>query len=336
MHDMTNYIATGIIIFIALGFDFLNGQHDASNAIASPIATGALSRRSALILSTICNFCAFLIFGLHVANTMGNGLTHPGVLGPATIAAALLGAIGWNIFTLKCAIPSSSSHALVGAMIGAAIAQSGWHSVHYTPLIIIMLAIIGSPLLGAILSIIISIIIQWTTQYFKPHRVNNMAKYGQIITCAFLSLAHGGNDAQKTMGIIAALLYTQHFIGPTFHVPFWVVIACQAAIALGTLAGGSGIVHTMGTKITRLRPIQGIAADGSSAISLGLATMLGIPVSSTHTITGSIVGAGMSRYTAAVRWNTIKTIVVAWFLTIPAAAIVGAMAYGIIHLITII
>ena len=271
------------------------------------------------------NFIAFAVFGLHVARTLGTGIVSAGVVDGSVIFGALTGAIIWNIVTWGLGIPSSSSHALVGGLTGAAVAKAGLAAVVYGGLAITALGIVLSPLLGFVLAQLLVVIVHWASRKSTPFSVDRRFRVLQLVSAALYSLGHGGNDAQKTMGIIAVLLFSQGLLGSEFHVPFWVVISCQAAMALGTLIGGWRIVHTMGSRITHLHPVQGFCAETGGALTLFLATALGVPVSTTHTITGAIVGVGAARRTAAVRWHVAQRIVVAWILTLPAAALLGAL-----------
>ena len=305
------------LIAVALLFDFLNGLHDAANSIATVVATRVLRPQTAVIWAAFFNFVAFAVFGLHVAQTVGTGIVSAGVVDGSVIFGALSGAIVWNIVTWKVGIPSSSSHALIGGLTGAAVAKAGIAAVVYGGLAITALGIVLSPLLGFVLAQLLVVIVHWASRNSTPFAVDRRFRVLQLISAAMYSLGHGGNDAQKTMGIIAVLLFSQGLLGNEFHVPFWVVISCQAAMALGTLLGGWRIVHTMGSRITHLKPIQGFCAETGGALTLFLATALGVPVSTTHTITGAIVGVGAARRAAAVRWPVAQRIVVAWVLTLP-------------------
>ena len=313
------------LIATALLFDFLNGLHDAANSIATVVATRALRPQTAVMWGAFFNFIAFAVFGLHVARTLGTGIVSAGVVDGSVIFGALTGAIIWNIVTWGLGIPSSSSHALVGGLTGAAVAKAGLAAVVYGGLAITALGIVLSPLLGFVLAQLLVVIVHWASRKSTPFSVDRRFRVLQLVSAALYSLGHGGNDAQKTMGIIAVLLFSQGLLGSEFHVPFWVVISCQAAMALGTLIGGRRIVHTMGSRITHLKPVQGFCAETGGALTLFLATALGVPVSTTHTITGAIVGVGAARRTAAVRWHVAQRIVVAWILTLPAAALLGAL-----------
>jgi PiT family inorganic phosphate transporter len=317
------------LIAVALAFDFLNGLHDAANSIATIVSTRVLSPRYAVMWAAFFNFIAFLFFGLHVAQTIGTGIVQATVIDPTVIFAALVGAIFWNVATWALGIPSSSSHALIGGLVGAASAKAGLSVVLWGGLGKTAAAIVLSPLVGFVLALLLVLAVSWTMVRRTPLAVDNIFRYLQFVSASMYSLGHGGNDAQKTMGIIAVLLYSQGYLGGEFYVPLWVVLSCQAAMALGTLSGGWKIVHTMGSRITRLNPMQGFCAETGGAITLFAATWLGVPVSTTHTITGAIVGVGSARRTSAVRWAVASNIVVAWVLTMPAAAIVSAGAYWV-------
>jgi len=317
------------IIFLALVFDFLNGFHDAANSIATIVSTRVLKPTTAVIWAAFFNFIAFAVFGLHVANTIGTGIVDAGIIDAHVIFGALTGAIVWNVVTWGLGLPSSSSHALIGGLAGAGIAKGGLGAVVYSGLGKTAAGIVLSPLLGFVLAQLIVVTVQWLNVRSTPFAVDRRFRILQLASASLYSLGHGGNDAQKTMGIIAVLLFSQGMLGGEFHVPFWVVISCQLAMALGTLMGGWRIVHTMGSRITHLKPIQGFCAETGGAITLFLATGLGVPVSTTHTITGAIVGVGAARRTAAVRWHVAQRIVVAWIVTRPAAALMGAAVYWI-------
>jgi PiT family inorganic phosphate transporter len=323
-------IALPVLIFliaVALAFDFLNGLHDAANSIATIVSTRVMPPQYAVIWAAFFNFIAFLFFGLHVAATIGTGIIHPGIVDSHVIFGALVGAIAWNLITWWLGIPSSSSHALIGGLVGAGVAKGGFSAVAFAGLGKTAAAIVLSPLTGFVLALVLVLIVSWLFVRATPFAVDRYFRRLQFVSASLYSLGHGGNDAQKTMGIIAILLYSQGVLGGEFHVPFWVVIACQAAMGLGTLVGGWRIVKTMGSKITRLKPVQGFCAETGGAITLFVATYLGIPVSTTHTITGAIVGVGAARRVSAVRWNIASGIVIAWVVTLPAAALVGALAY---------
>src|SRR3954451_23135925 len=322
-----------LLIATALVFDFLNGLHDAANSIATVVSTRVLRPSVAVFWAAFFNFVAFLFFGLHVAETVGKGIVAPDVVTAGVIFAALSGAIVWNIVTWMLGIPSSSSHALIGGLVGAGAARAGLSAVVWSGFLKTAAAIVLSPLLGFALSLGLIAIVSWIFVRSTPLAVDTLFRTLQLVSAALYSLGHGGNDAQKTMGVIAALLYSQGLLGPDFHVPFWVVMICQAAMALGTLFGGWRIVRTMGSKITRLAPVQGFCAETGGAITLFLATSLGVPVSTTHTITGAIIGVGAARRTSAVRWNVAQSIVVAWVVTLPASALMAAAFYALAQLI---
>jgi PiT family inorganic phosphate transporter len=317
------------LIIVALAFDFINGLHDAANSIATIVSTRVLSPQWAVAWAAFFNFIAFLFFGLHVAETLGVGIVSASVVDPRVIFGALVGAISWNLITWGFGIPSSSSHALIGGLVGAGLAKAGWSAIVWTGLGKTTAAIVLSPLTGFFLALLLVLIVSWYHLRRTPYAVDRRFRVLQFVSASFYSLGHGGNDAQKTMGIIAVLLYSQGYLGATFHVPFWVVITCQAAMGLGTLMGGWRIVKTMGSKITRLTPMQGFCAETGGAITLFGATWLGVPVSTTHTITGAIIGVGASRRLSAVRWSVANSIVVAWVITIPASAAIAALTYAV-------
>jgi len=315
------------LIGIALAFDFLNGLHDAANSIATVVSTRVLKPHHAVAMAAFFNFIAFLFFGLHVAETVGKGIVHADIVDAQVIFGALMGAISWNLITWLIGIPSSSSHALIGGLLGAGMAKAGTSVIVWSGVLKTSAAIILSPTIGLFLALLLVLITSWVFVRSSPNTADRRYRRLQLVSASLYSLGHGGNDAQKTMGIIAVLLYSQGMLGGAFHVPFWVVISCQAAMGLGTLMGGWKIVHTMGSKITRLTPAQGFCAETGGAITLFTANWLGIPVSTTHTITGAIVGVGSSRRLSAVRWNVASSIVVAWVVTLPAAAAIGAGFY---------
>jgi inorganic phosphate transporter, PiT family len=315
------------LISVALIFDFLNGLHDAANSIATVVSTRVLRPQYAVMWAAFFNFIAFLFFGLHVAQTVGTGIVATEVVDAAVIFGALMGAICWNLLTWWLGIPSSSSHALIGGLAGAAVTKAGLGSIVWSGLGITAAAIVFSPLLGFFLALMLVLGVAWGFVRTAPAAVDNTFRSLQFVSASLYSLGHGGNDAQKTMGIIAVLLYSQGMLGATFHIPFWVILTCQAAMALGTLVGGWRIVRTMGSRITRLHPVQGFCAETGGAMTLFLATYFGIPVSTTHTITGAIIGVGAARKTAAVRWNVASDVVLAWIVTLPAAALFAAAFY---------
>jgi PiT family inorganic phosphate transporter len=327
MDATLSLLALVALISVALIFDLLNGLHDAANSIATVVSTRVLRPQYAVIWAAFFNFIAFLFFGLHVAQTVGTGIVAADVVDAAVIFGALMGAICWNLITWWLGIPSSSSHALIGGLAGAAVTKAGLGSIVWSGLGITAAAIVFSPLLGLFLALLLVLTVSWAFVRSSPSAVDNTFRSLQFASAALYSLGHGGNDAQKTMGIIAVLLYSQGLLGETFYVPFWVILSCQAAMALGTLVGGWRIVRTMGSRITRLHPVQGFCAEAGGAITLFLVTHFGIPVSTTHTITGAIVGVGAARKTAAVRWNVASDVVLAWIVTLPAAALFGAAFY---------
>ena len=324
------------LIAVALLFDFLNGLHDAANSIATIVSTRVLPARYAVIWAAFFNFIAFLFFGLNVAQTVGKGIITPGIVDDAVIFGALGGAITWNVVTWLAGIPSSSSHALIGGLLGAGIAKAGgltpvvWAGVTKT-----IAGIVVSPALGFGLALVLVLIVSWLFIKATPAMADSTFRKLQFVSASLFSLGHGGNDAQKTMGIITVLLYAHGKLSGAFHVPMWVVLTCQAAMALGTLCGGWRIVHTMGSKITRLSPQQGFCAETGGAITLFMATHIGVPVSTTHTITGAIVGVGAARRVSAVRWNLATGIVWAWVITMPIAGAIGAAFYFLAHLIQV-
>src|SRR5215216_1994195 len=320
------------LIFVALAFDFLNGLHDAANSIATIVSTRVLRPRYAVIWAAFFNFIAFLFFGLHVAATIGTGIVAAEIVDAAVIFGALMGAISWNLITWWAGIPSSSSHALIGGLVGAGVAKAGTGALVLTGLTKTIAAIVLSPLAGFLLALLLVLVVSWLMVRSSPHAVDVIFRTLQFISASMYSLGHGGNDAQKTMGIIAVLLFSQGYLGSEFYVPLWVILAAQTAMGLGTLFGGWRIVKTMGSKITRLTPMQGFCAETGGAITLFLATELGVPVSTTHTITGAIIGVGAARRVSAVRWGVARGILVAWIVTIPASALIAALFYGLARL----
>jgi inorganic phosphate transporter, PiT family len=315
------------LIAVALIFDFLNGLHDAANSIATIVSTRVLRPQYAVVWAAFFNFIAFLFFGLHVADTVGRGIVSAEAVDARVIFGALMGAISWNLITWYYGIPSSSSHALIGGLIGAGIAKAGLGSIVWSGVIKTASAIVLSPMTGFFLALLLMLIVTWLFVRMTPYAVDSTFRNLQFISASLYSLGHGGNDAQKTMGIIAVLLYSSGHMEGEFHVPFWVVISCQVMMALGTLFGGWRIVKTMGSKITRLTPMQGFCAETGGAMVLFGATWLGIPISTTHTITGCIVGVGSAKRISSVRWSVASNIVYAWVITLPAAAIISALCY---------
>jgi inorganic phosphate transporter, PiT family len=319
--------ALAAIIAVALVFDFINGLHDAANSIATVVSTRVMPPKAAVAWAAFFNFVAFLFFGLHVATTIGTGIVHPSVMDPAVIVAALLGAILWSLLTWWLGLPSSSSHALIGGIAGAGVAKAGLGAIVADGFIKTSVAIVLSPAAGFVLALIIILGVSWLVRRAVPFTVDRAFRRLQFLSASLYSLGHGGNDAQKTMGIIAVLLFSQGLLGKTFYVPLWVVLASQVAMALGTLFGGWRIVKTMGSKITDLKPFQGFCAETAGSATLFVATWMGIPVSTTHTITGAIVGVGSARRASAVRWGLAGNIVWAWIFTIPAAGGIAWLVY---------
>jgi PiT family inorganic phosphate transporter len=315
------------LIAVALAFDFLNGMNDAANSIATIVSTRVLRPQYAVAWAAFFNFVAFLFFGLHVAETVGRGIVEADVVNSRVIFGALAGAIVWQVFTQRLGIPSSSSHALIGGLVGAGLAKAGIHAVVWSGVGKTVAAIFLSPGLGLLLALVLMLMVSWIFVRLTPYGVDNIFRRVQFVSASLYALGHGGNDAQKTMGIIAVLLYSQGSLGDKFYIPFWVVIACQIAMAAGTMAGGWRIVKTMGSKITRLTPMQGACAETAGSVMLFAATSLGIPVSTTHTITGSIIGVGAAKKMSAVRWAVAKEIMTAWIITIPASSLLAALFY---------
>jgi PiT family inorganic phosphate transporter len=315
------------LVALALAFDFLNGLHDAANSIATVVSTRLLSPVQAVVFAAFFNFAAYWVFGLKVAETIGNGIIDKDIVDPAVIFGALVGAMFWNLVTWWKGIPSSSSHALVGGLVGAGMAKAGLDGLMWAGIIKTASAIVLSPTLGLLLAMTIMLATSWLFMRATAGAAEGVFKKLHLVSSAAYSLGHGANDAQKTMGIITVLLYSQGMLGGEFHVPGWVVLSCYVAIALGTLSGGWKIIQTMGTRITKLSHHQGFSASAGGSVMLFAASAYGIPVSTTHTITGCVVGAGAARRASAVRWGVAGRIVVAWLITIPASAAVGALFY---------
>ena len=313
-----------VLILVALAFDFMNGLHDAANSIATIVSTRVLKPQYAVVWAAAFNFAAFFVFGVHVANTVGKGIVDPGLVDDPLIFGALLGAISWNAITWRAGIPSSSSHALIGGIVGAGVAKAGFSAVIWGGLSKTIYAIVLSPFVGFMLALLMVLFVSWAFVRANPAFADGFFRKSQLVSAALYSLGHGSNDAQKTAGIIAVLLYS-HGIYSEFTVPTWVILSCYTMMGLGTLMGGWRIVHTMGSKITRLTPMQGSCAETAGALTLFGATYLGIPVSTTHTITAAIVGVGAARRISAVRWNVATGIVYAWIITMPAAALMAAL-----------
>lgn len=324
------------LIFMALLFDFLNGFHDAANSIATVVSTRVLSPRYAVAWAAFFNFIAFLFFGLHVAGTIGSGIIDIAIMDKEIILATLVAACLWDIITWYFGLPTSSSHALMGGLIGAALVKAGLKGLVWSGILKTIAFIFISPFLGLLLGLVLATIVYRLFRRSAPTQVDKYFRKGQLVSAALYSLGHGGNDAQKTMGIIAGLLLSSGYItlAPNQHlqeaIPLWVVLSCQGAISLGTMFGGWRIVKTMGQKIAKLRPVDGFCAESAAAMTLYFSTFLGVPVSTTHTITGSIMGVGAMKSLAAVRWGVAGQIVWAWVLTIPCAAVISAVVYFIV------
>jgi PiT family inorganic phosphate transporter len=334
MHTL--HMSLGVLVFLvalALAFDFMNGFHDAANAIATVVSTRVLKPHQAVIMATVFNVVAIFVFQLKVATTVGKGTIDPAVIDHYVVFGALMGAIAWNIITWYYGIPSSSSHALIGGLVGAAVAKAGFGSLISAGLIKTIVWIFLSPLLGMVLGSLMMIIMSWVFRRTSPRRVDKLSRRLQLVSAAAYALGHGGNDAQKTIGIIWMLLISAGATGANEHIPYWVVAACYTAIGLGTAFGGWRIIKLMGQKITKLRPVGGFCAQTGGAATLFMATALGVPVSTTHTITGAIVGVGATRKLNAVRWGIAGGIVWAWVLTIPCTAVIGAACWALGHVL---
>jgi PiT family inorganic phosphate transporter len=319
-----------VVILVALVFDFINGFHDAANSIATVVSTRVLTPLQAVGWAAFFNFAAAFFFDTHVAKTIGKGMVDISIIDPWFVICALSGAIAWDLLTWWWGLPTSSSHALIGGYAGTALAKVGFSAILWSGWTNTMIFIVLSPLIGMVLSFTFMVIVQWLCKSTRPSRVDRIFRKLQFVSVAAYSLGHGTNDAQKTMGVITGVLLSVHYID-TFQVPFWVVIICHVAIALGTLSGGWRIVKTMGMNITKLQPVGGFCAEGAGAITLLGTAAFGIPVSTTHTITGAIVGVGATRRLSAVRWGIAGRIVWAWLLTIPAAAIISYLVYLLMH-----
>jgi PiT family inorganic phosphate transporter len=315
------------LVALALAFDFMNGLHDAANSIATVVSTGVLKPHHAVAFAAFFNFVAIFIFHLKVAATVGKGIVDPAVIDHYVVFGALVGAISWNAITWFFGLPSSSSHALIGGLIGAAVAKVGFSSLVSSGIGKTVLFIFLSPLMGFVLGGLLLVAVSWIFRKSSPFRIDRWFRRLQLVSAAAYSLGHGGNDAQKTIGIIWVLLIAASVPGTQDHVPLWVIISCYVAIGLGTFFGGWRIVKTMGQKITKLKPVHGFCAETGGAITLFVATGLGIPVSTTHTITGAIVGVGSTRKVSAVRWGVAGNIVWAWIFTIPASAFIAAVSW---------
>jgi len=323
-------LLVGFIIFVALAFDYINGFHDAANSIATVVSTRVLSPMQAVAWAAFFNFVAAFGFGVNVAKTVGKGVVESAVVDQWVILAGLMGAIIWNLFTWYLGIPTSSSHALIGGFAGAAVGKAGFGALMAAGLLKILVFIVLAPLLGLAVGFTLMVIVFWIFRRARPSRVDWLFRRLQLLSAAAYSLGHGTNDAQKTMGIIAILLFSAGYLGPEFYVPIWVILAAHAAIGLGTFAGGWRIVKTMGMRLTKLRPVGGFCAETAGALMLIGTAVGGIPVSTTHTITGSIVGVGATQRLSAVRWGVAGRIIWAWVLTIPAAALIAALTWYIL------
>jgi inorganic phosphate transporter, PiT family len=320
------------LIIVALAFDFLNGFHDSANAISTIVSTRVLSPRNAVLWAAFFEFSAVFFVGVQVAKTIGTGIINPDIVDNILILSALGGAITWNIITWYYGLPSSSSHALIGGLIGAGVVQGGTDVLVWSGIIKTAVFIVLSPAIGLILGLAMMILVLNINRHSTISKSDKMFRKLQLVSCAIYSMGHGTNDAQKTMGIIAMILYTHGLLGKSFYIPFWVIIACYTVIALGIMSGGWRIVKTMGTKITKLQPIGGFCAETAAAISIIGASIAGIPVSTTHTITGAIVGVGSTKRLTAVRWGVAGNIVWAWILTIPMVALISAIMHVAAHI----
>ena len=319
------------LVFLALVFDFLNGFHDSCNAIATIVSTRVLSPRLAVAWAAFFEFSAFFFFGLHVANTIGKGIVDIHIVDQTFVFGALIGACGWDLITWYFGLPTSSSHALIGVMIGAALMKAGPSALLLPGITKVIIFIFIAPCLGMVLGFCFSLLVHVFCRKFTPRKVDNFFRKGQLFSTALYSMGHGGNDSQKTMGIIASLLFSAGLLGQKFYIPFWVVFACYTTITLGIVCGGWRIVKTMGQKIVKLRPVDGFCAESGAATLLYITSMLGIPVSTTHTITGGIIGVGSLKRFSAVKWGVAGRIVWAWIFTIPCAAIISVIAYSAAH-----
>lgn len=328
------HVSASVLFVVGLAylFDFLNGMHDSANSIATIVSTRVLSPKYAVAWAAFFNFAAFAVFGVHVANTIGKGLVDPSVVDTSVVAGALIGASLWSWITIVLGIPVSSSHALIGGMIGAGISKAGTSCLQYEKLKTTVAFIFLSPMIGMFFGFTLMVAVFWLFRRKSPSQVDRTFRVGQLLSASLYSLSHGGNDAQKTMGLISVLLFSNGLLGDKFYVPFWVVISCHAVIGLGTLMGGWKIVNTMGNKVTKLKPVGGFCAETGAGLSIAICSFLGVPVSTTHTITGAIVGVGSTQRLSAVRWGVAGRIVWAWFLTIPFAAITAGLVYKVVAL----
>jgi inorganic phosphate transporter, PiT family len=328
---MPEFVLVVFLVAVALAFDFMNGFHDAANSIATVVSTRVLTPRQAVLWAAFFNFVAAFAFGTHVATTIGKGIVDPLVVDNGVIFAALMAAIFWDLITWYYGLPTSSSHALIAGFAGAALAKAGSGVLIYAGLIKILVFIVISPIIGMVVAMLLSIGTLLLVRHQIPARVDRIFRRLQLVSAALYSLGHGANDAQKTMGIIAVLLFTSGYLGPTFYVPVWVILSCYLVIALGTMFGGWRIVKTMGTRLTKLQPIGGFCAETAGAVTLFGSAMAGIPVSTTHTIAGAIVGVGAMRRLSAVRWGLARRVVWAWVLTVPGTGVIAAGLYRLLH-----
>jgi PiT family inorganic phosphate transporter len=324
-------LVVGCLIAVALLFDFMNGFHDAANSVATIVSTRVLTPRQAVLWAAFFNFAAAFGFGVSVASTVGKGIIEPSAVTNSVVFSGLAAAIIWDVLTWVYGLPTSSSHALIAGFAGAGVAAAGPHAVVVSGITRVFAFIFISPALGLVLGVISMTLVMFLVRHSTPARVDSLFRRLQLVSAALYSLGHGTNDAQKTMGIIAVLLFSAGYLGQTFYVPIWVILVCHAAIALGTTFGGWRIVKTMGMRITKLQPIGGFCAETAGAITLIGAAMAGIPVSTTHTITGAIVGVGASRRFSAVRWGVARTVVWAWVLTVPFTALIAAAIQLVIN-----
>ncbi len=331
MHELAYPLLVGLII-LALAFDFLNGLHDAANSIATVVSTRLLSPVTAVLFAAAGNFAAYWLVPLHVADTIGKGIIDKDMVTPAVVFGALIGAMFWNVVTWIKGIPSSSSHALIGGLLGAGMAHGGFGVVESSGTTKTIVAIFLSPMIGFALAMLMVLFTSWLFRGFQPRRAEGVFKSLHLVSSAAYSISHGGNDAQKTMGIITVLLYSTGNLSGDYHTPTWVVLSCYLAISLGTMSGGWRIIKTMGTKLTKLNHHTGFCASTAGSIVVFGASAMGIPVSTTHAITGSVIGTGAARKASAVRWGVAGRVVMAWFITIPASAAVGALFYTLTHM----
>jgi len=318
-----------LIISIALLFDFLNGMNDAANSVATVVSTRVLSPHLAVIWAAAFNFLAAFFFGVHVARTIGMGVINPSIISPVLILIALISAVLWTHFCTKAGLPISVSHALIGGLIGSGIAKAGFQALVVSGVLKICLFIVLSPLIGFLLAMIIMVVVYRVCRHSNLRKIDVWFRRLQLVSAGFYSLAHGTNDAQKTMGVISVLLYSTGYLGKTFYVPFWVIISCYLAIAMGTLAGGWKVIETLGMKMTKLKPVHGFSAETASAATIIFSSLIGVPVSTTHTITGAIIGVGAVTKFSAIHWGVAYKIIWTWVLTIPSTALFSALLWGL-------